>query len=161
MKLISSQHQIAISRFVLKYPPIAHIMQVSGVHRTFSLNYSGLPLAASLTPLHVGMKTALGMVTIFAVKEGSKYLATLFLPLICNVLEMLLGFRFHSSSYVKSMKKEDQDDLKTPKLCGVLEPFCRTHGAKDIDTGIRFVQYAAFGWAVVELAPRIFFLWAL
>ena len=140
---------------------VIHTMQVSGVHRTYLRYHAGLPSTASLTPSHIGMKTALGMLTVFAVKEGSKYLATLSFPLICNVVEFLLGFRFHSSSYVKSMKKEIHDDLEAPKLCGVLEPFYKVDGAMDVDTGIRFVQYAALGWAVTELAPRIFSLLAL
>ena len=130
------------------------------MHRTFPLYHSGHAFKLSLAP-DVGVKTAVGIVTIFAAKEGSKYLATIFLPYICYLLELLLGFRFQSSSYVKSMRKKGvQDDVpapvETPKLGGMLKAFYKDDELMDIDTGIRFVQYATLGWAVVELVPHLF-----
>jgi hypothetical protein len=59
-------------------------MQASGVNHKFSLYHFGPPSAASLTHTHVGMRTALGMVTIFAAKEGTTYLAT-----ICSSFDLL------------------------------------------------------------------------
>lgn len=142
-----------------KFLTLTYIVQVSGVRRTFPLYHSGLASTLSLAPAHVGVKTALGIATIFAAKEGSKFLATIFLPFICHLLELLLGFRFQSSVYVKSMRKGVQDDVKAPveapKFGGVLNPFYKDDEPMDVDTGIRLVQYATLGWAVVELVPHI------
>jgi sphingosine-1-phosphate phosphatase 1 len=137
---------------------------VSGVRRTFSLFHSAT--AISLAPAHIGSKTAIGLVTIFAAKEGSKYLATIFFSFICNVLEPLVGLRFHSSAYVKSMRKVVQEDVKSDpvdaaRFCAALNPFYQDDKSIDVDTGIRLVQYATLGWAVVELVPHIFSLLAL
>ena len=134
-------------------------MQVTGVRRTFPLYHASTASTLALAP-DVVLKTALGIVTIVVAKEVSKYLATIFLPFICYLLEPLLGFRFQSSSYVKSMRKGISDDvgdrMETRKLGGVLKPFYRDDDLMDVDTGIRFVQYATLGWAVVELVPGIF-----
>jgi sphingosine-1-phosphate phosphatase 1 len=133
---------------------------VSGVHRTFPLFHTASAL--SLAPAYVGVKTVLGIATIFAAKEGSKYLATIFLPFICYLLEFLLGFRFQSSAYVKSMRKGVQDDgKKPPKFDRVLNAFYKDDEPMDVDTGIRLVQYATLGWAVVELVPHILSFLAL
>lgn len=144
---------------ILTNPLAFNNMQVTGVRRTFPLYHAAHASTPSLAP-DVVLKTALGIVTIVVAKEGSKYLATVFLPFICDLLEPLLGFRFQSSSYVKSMRKGTQDDVPTPvetrKFGGVLKPFQRDDELMDVDTGIRFVQYATLGWAVVELVPRIF-----
>lgn len=141
-----------------KFLTILYIFQVSGVRRTFPLYHSATTL--SLAPAHIGVKTAVGIATIFAAKEGSKYLATIFLPFICSMVEPVMGIRFQSSEYVKSMRKGVQKDLKNtpveaPRFSGVLNPFYRDDEPMDVDTGIRLVQYAALGWAVVELVPHI------
>lgn len=137
----------------------SNYMQVTGVRRTFPLYHAASASTLSLAP-DVVLKTALGIVTIVVAKEGSKYLATIFLPFICYLLEPLLGFRFQSSFYVKSMRKGIHDDVpaqvETRKFGGVLKPFYRDDELMDVDTGIRFVQYATLGWAVVELVPHIF-----
>lgn len=77
-----------------------------------------------------------------------------------------MGFRFHSSAYVKSMRKAVQDDVKSnpvgaARFCAALNPFYQDDKSIDVDTGIRLVQYAMLGWAVVELVPHIFSLLAL
>lgn len=57
------------------------------------------------------------------------------------------------------MRKGVQDDVKAPveapKFGGVLNPFYKDDEPMDVDTGIRLVQYATLGWAVVELVPHI------
>lgn len=136
---------------------------VSGVRRTFSHYPSELASELPLAPAHIGLKTALGIVTIFAAKEGSKYLATIFLPFLCSLLETLFGFRFRSTSYVKSMRKGVEDGTKASveKFGGATKTFCKIDDPMDVDTGIRSVQYATMGWAVVELVPCVFSLFAL
>lgn len=127
------------------------------MRRTFPIYHSGLASTLSLAPVHVVAKTAIGLATIFVAKLGSKYLATFFLPFICNLLEIQLGFRFQSSQYVKSMRKAVQKNpTEARKLGGVLNPFYRDDEPMDVDTGIRLVQYATLAWAVVELVPQIF-----
>ncbi|XP_024403484.1 lipid phosphate phosphatase delta [Physcomitrium patens] len=172
---------------------------VAGVHRVFPHYHSALAASAvSLTVAHVFTRTALGIVTSIAVKEGSKLLATLVFPSICSALKLLLGFRFHSSYYMKS-KRTVLDDVEASKDSTELqalnsneilndieskgrcdEPqvpdrkeavaglgasmtwralkFNPEYESMDVDTGIRFVQYAALAWSVADLVPHIFSL---
>ena len=71
--------------------PLDLLIQVSGVHRTFSLTLAG-----------VGLRLIVGLLTIAIAKEVSKSLGIILLPRICN----LSGICVRSSSYVPYLRNE-------------------------------------------------------
>ncbi|CAL0326671.1 unnamed protein product [Lupinus luteus] len=117
---------------------------VAGVQQTYhQFHHGAVPhlFSENLTlPVFVG-RVMLGIPTILIVKFCSKTLAKWIIPVVANTM----GIPIKSSSYIKSDKQIKQGGYLLSK-----------HGVFDVDTGIRFVQYAGLAWSVVDLVPSLF-----
>lgn len=112
-----------------------------------------LPISSYLGRVMVGIPT------ILLVKFCSKSLAKWTLPTVSNAL----GIPIRSSMYIPKLKvdKGYASGKKTdePKnSVGYLQKLCEllSQDSFDIDTGIRFFQYAGLAWSVVDLVPSLF-----
>jgi hypothetical protein len=87
------------------------------------------------------------------VKFCSKAIAKWLLPVVCNTL----GIPIVSSCYVPSLKASEEEKYE-PKCTGYLQKLFSLLPQKvyDVDTGIRFIQYAGLAWSVVDMVPTIF-----
>jgi len=101
-------------------------------------------------------RVLVGIPTILAVKFCSKAISKCLLPVVCNTL----GIPMKSSCYVPALKECDGCKNKSDgKLSGgylhkLVSVF--PHRTYDVDTGIRYLQYAGLAWSVVDLVPSIF-----
>ncbi|CAL5194392.1 unnamed protein product [Lathyrus oleraceus] len=112
---------------------------VSGVQQTYTqFHHTGVPrLFSELTiPVFMG-RMLLGIPTILIVKFCSKTLAKWTIPVVANTL----GIPIKSTTYIPTL-----NGAKTGEKSK----------AFDVDTGIRFLQYAGLAWSVVDLVPSIF-----
>lgn len=146
-------HVATPSLLLLLLPPLlifinlnAHVLQVAGVQQTYhQFHHGSVPrlFSGGLTiPAFVG-RMVLGIPTILIVKFCSKALAKWIIPVVANTL----GIPIKSSGYIK---------LDKLKQGGYLQKLLSKHEAFDVDTGIRFVQYAGLAWSVVDLVPSLF-----
>lgn len=101
-----------------------------------------LPLPAFIARVLVGIPT------ILAVKMCGKTIAKFMLPRICNAL----GIAVTSTCYVPALKGSLGRKNKSKGVCSR----CFVQKPCDIDTGIRFLQYAGLAWSVVDLVPFLF-----
>jgi hypothetical protein len=128
-----------------------HLIQVFGIQQTyFHFHTPDVPLIfSSQLPLlaFVG-RVLVGIPTILVVKFCSKALSTWLLPVMCNTL----GIPIPALKVSNSRSKTDA------KQAGYLQKLFSLFPQKgyDVDTGIRFVQYASLAWSVVDLVPAIF-----
>jgi hypothetical protein len=99
------------------------------------------------------VRVLVGIPTILTVKFCSKVIAKWLLPVVCNTL----GIPIVSSCYVSSLKASEKAKDE-PKYTGYLQKFFSLFPQKvyDVDTGIRFIQYAGLAWSVVDMVPTIF-----
>ncbi|CAK9319378.1 unnamed protein product [Citrullus colocynthis] len=131
---------------------------VAGVQQTYH-QFHHEDVARIFTP-QLSFSTFLGRMlvglpTILMVKFCSKALAKWILPIVSNTL----GMSIRSTSYIPMLnssltgKKVDRSKQRGPlhKLF-----FFSSQDSFDIDTGIRFVQYAGLAWSVVDLVPSLF-----
>lgn len=100
----------------------------------------------------------MGISTILVVKFCSKALAKWILPIVSNAL----GIPIRSTTYIPTLGKSSNgknskksDDFKQAGYMQKLF-FFSNQEAFDVDTGIRFLQYAGLAWAVVDLVPSLF-----
>lgn len=131
---------------------------VYGIQQTyFHFHNPNVPLIFSQQlPLlaYIG-RVLVGIPTILAVKSCSKALSKWLLPVMCNTL----GIPIVSSCYVPALKVTNSNSSKSDaKQAGYLQRVFSLFPQKayDVDTGIRFVQYAGLAWSVVDLVPAIF-----
>lgn len=130
-------------------------VQVSGVQQTYhQFHHANVPrlFSSELTiPVFLG-RMLLGIPTILIVKFCSKALAKWTIPVVANTL----GIPIKSTGYIPtlngSVTGKKSDKLKQ----GYLQKLLSQHKAFDVDTGIRFVQYAGLAWSVVDLVPSLF-----
>lgn len=119
----------------------AHVFQVAGVQQTYhQFHHGSVPRLFSselTTPVFMG-RMLLGIPTILIVKFCSKTLAKWTIPVVANTL----GIPIKSTSYIPSL-----NGAVTGK---------KSDKAFDVDTGIRFLQYAGLAWSVVDLVPSLF-----
>lgn len=151
---------------VLSYM-LSHIMcnsiQVSGVQQTYQqFHHEAVPrlfISELTVPCFMG-RMLVGIPTILIVKFCSKALAKWILPVVANALSIPIK----SSTYIPTLngssngKKSDR-----LKQSGYLQKLYLFSGQDsfDVDTGIRFIQYAGLAWSVVDLVPSIFSLLSL
>ncbi|KAI4348814.1 hypothetical protein L6164_009491 [Bauhinia variegata] len=129
---------------------------VAGLQQTYhQFHHDSVPrlFSPELTiPVFVG-RMLLGIPTILVVKFCSKALAKWTLPVVSNTL----GIPIKSTAYIPtlkgSFKAKNTDKLKQG---GYLQKLFSQHEAFDVDTGIRFLQYAGLAWSVVDLVPSLF-----
>ncbi|KAK7337371.1 hypothetical protein VNO77_17939 [Canavalia gladiata] len=128
----------------------------TGVQQTYhQFHHSNVPRLFSSDmsiPVFVG-RMALGIPTILIVKFCSKALAKWTIPVVANTL----GIPIKSTSYIPAlngsvMEKKSEKN----KQGGYLQKLLSQHKAFDVDTGIRFLQYAGLAWSVVDLVPSLF-----
>ncbi|KAJ6813599.1 lipid phosphate phosphatase delta-like [Iris pallida] len=132
---------------------------VSGVQQTFQQFHSeNVPRLFSpqlSLPVFLG-RVLVGIPTILLVKYCSKAISKWLFPVVSNTL----GIPVMSSCYIPALKDLDGNKNKSDsKLSGgylhrlvALFP----HRVYDVDTGIRFLQYAGLAWSVVDLVPSLF-----
>ncbi|XP_066333166.1 lipid phosphate phosphatase delta-like [Miscanthus floridulus] len=130
---------------------------VYGIQQTyFHFHTPDAPLifSAQLPLLTFAGCVLVGIPTILVVKFCSKALSKWLLPVMCSTL----GIPIVSSCYVPALKVDDSSSSKNRQAAGYLQRlFSRfPQKAYDVDTGIRFVQYAGLAWSVVDLVPAIF-----
>uniref|UniRef100_A0A1J3G262 Lipid phosphate phosphatase delta n=1 Tax=Noccaea caerulescens TaxID=107243 RepID=A0A1J3G262_NOCCA len=135
---------------------------VTGVQQTYSQFHHEaaprifspeLPVSAYLGRVMVGIPT------ILLVKFCSKSLAKWILPTVSNAL----GIPIRSSTYIPKLKLDNgyANGKKTDEIknsVGYLQKLCEflKQESFDVDTGIRFLQYAGLAWSVVDLVPSLF-----
>ncbi|KAL6141566.1 hypothetical protein ACLB2K_059854 [Fragaria x ananassa] len=136
---------------------------VSGVQQTYQqFHHEAVPrlfISELTVPCFMG-RMLVGIPTILIVKFCSKALAKWILPVVANALSIPIK----SSTYIPTLngssngKKSDR-----LKQSGYLQKLYLFSGQDsfDVDTGIRFIQYAGLAWSVVDLVPSIFSLLSL
>ena len=132
-----------------------HLLQVAGIQQTYhQFHHGSVPrlFSSELTiPAFVG-KTLLGISTILIVKFCSKASAKCTLPVVSNTL----GIPIRSTSYVPTLNSSNTSKFSDKlKQGGYLQKLLSMHEAFDVDTGIRFLQYAGLAWSVVDLGPSL------
>ncbi|XP_010524833.1 PREDICTED: lipid phosphate phosphatase delta [Tarenaya hassleriana] len=133
---------------------------VTGVQQTYSqFHHEAVPRVFSKElpfPAFIG-RTLVGIPTILIVKFCSKSLAKWVLPNVSNAL----GIPIRSSTYIPKLNKGTADGKKSDeaKNSGYLQKLCEflNQDSFDVDTGIRFLQYAGLAWSVADLVPSLFF----
>ncbi|XP_062166797.1 lipid phosphate phosphatase delta [Alnus glutinosa] len=103
-------------------------------------------------PAFVG-RMLVGIPTILLVKFCSKALAKWILPVVSNTL----GIPIKSTSYIPNLNGNGKKSDKI-KQSGYSQKlfFFSQQDSFDVDTGIRFIQYAGLAWSVVDLVPSLF-----
>lgn len=102
-------------------------------------------------PAYVG-RVLLGIPTILIVKFCSKALAKWTLPVVANTL----GIPIKSTSYIPTLNGSTAGKTSDKLKGGGYLQKLFSHKAFDVDTGIRFLQYAGLAWSVVDLVPSLF-----
>ncbi|PUZ36503.1 hypothetical protein GQ55_9G043300 [Panicum hallii var. hallii] len=131
---------------------------VYGIQQTyFHFHTPDAPLIFSpqLPLLAFAGRVLVGIPTILVVKFCSKALSKWLLPVMCSTL----GIPIVSSCYVPALKVDNSKSKPDVKQgVGYLQRVFSLFPQKafDVDTGIRFVQYASLAWSVVDLVPAIF-----
>jgi len=131
---------------------------VYGIQQTyFHFHTPDAPLVFSpqLPLLAFAGRVLVGIPTILVMKFCSKALSKWLLPVMCSTL----GIPIVSSCYVPALKVDNSKSKPDVKQgVGYLQRVFSLFPQKayDVDTGIRFVQYASLAWSVVDLVPAIF-----
>ncbi|XP_038883314.1 lipid phosphate phosphatase delta [Benincasa hispida] len=129
---------------------------VAGVQQTYH-QFHHEAVACIFTPqlpfaTFIG-RMLVGLPTILMVKFCSKALAKWILPIVSNTL----GLSIRSTSYIPMLNSSSTGKVDGSKQRGPLHKlFFSSQDSFDIDTGIRFVQYAGLAWSVVDLVPSLF-----
>ncbi|KAK7378911.1 hypothetical protein VNO80_04360 [Phaseolus coccineus] len=128
---------------------------VAGVQQTYhQFHHGNVPrlFSSELSmPVFAG-RMVVGIPTILTVKFCSKAIAKWTIPMVANTL----GIPIKSTSYIPTLNGS-ATVKKTDKLKqGYLQKLLSRHKAFDVDTGIRFLQYAGLAWSVVDLVPSLF-----
>lgn len=132
---------------------------VSGIQQTYhQFHHEDVPriftpeLAAST---FIG-RILVGIPTILLVKYCSKALAKWILPVALNTM----GIPLRSTTYLPALNGSatGKKTEKTKQQPGYFQKifFSSRKDSFDIDTGIRFIQYAGLAWSVVDLVPSLF-----
>lgn len=131
---------------------------VSGVQQTFHQFHhdevARVFSPQSTFPMFIG-RVFVGIPVILGVKFCSKTLSKWVLPVICNTL----GVPIRSSCYIPALKAHHGDRSSQCKPSkGYLQKLLllAIQDSYDVDTGIRFLQYAGLAWSIVDLVPSIF-----
>ncbi|KAG4928543.1 hypothetical protein JHK85_055029 [Glycine max] len=128
---------------------------VSGVQQTYhQFHHANVPrlFSSELTiPVFLG-RMLLGIPTILIVKFCSKTLAKWTIPVVANTL----GIPIKSTGYIPTLNGSVTGKMSDKLKQGYLQKLLSQHKAFDVDTGIRFVQYAGLAWSVVDLVPSLF-----
>ncbi|GAB4843744.1 hypothetical protein Ancab_013709 [Ancistrocladus abbreviatus] len=131
---------------------------VTGIQQTYhQFHHEGVPriFNPELTiQMFIG-RVLVGIPTILLVKFCSKALAKWVLPVVLYAM----GVPIRSSDYLPALNGSVNDKKSdNPKQSGYIQKifFFSRQDSFDVDTGIRFVQYAGLAWSVVDLVPSLF-----
>ncbi|KAG8483763.1 hypothetical protein CXB51_023423 [Gossypium anomalum] len=131
---------------------------VTGIQQTYhQFHHEAVPriFTSQLTiPTFLG-RMLVGIPTILIVKFCSKALAKWILPVVSNTL----GIPIKSTSYIPMLNgsatdKKSSEIKQSSYIHKML--FFSQQDLFDVDTGIRFLQYAGLAWSVVDLVPSLF-----
>ena len=130
-------------------------VQVSGIQQTYH-QFHHEAVARIFTPQltisnFVG-RMLVGIPTILLVKFCSKALAKWILPGVSNTL----GIPIKSTNYVPTLNGNGKKSDESKQSGYIQRLFFSQQGSFDVDTGIRFIQYASLAWSVVDLVPSLF-----
>uniref|UniRef100_A0A2P2L640 Lipid phosphate phosphatase delta n=1 Tax=Rhizophora mucronata TaxID=61149 RepID=A0A2P2L640_RHIMU len=128
---------------------------VAGIQQTYrQFHHESVPRIPHLTvPTFVG-RMLVGIPTILLVKFCSKALAKRVLP----VVSKSLGIPIKSAHYIPMLRASATDKKSDEiKQSGYIQRlfFFSEQDSFDVDTGIRFLQYAGLAWSVVDLVPSL------
>ncbi|WRX23599.1 Phosphatidic acid phosphatase type 2/haloperoxidase - like 7 [Theobroma cacao] len=131
---------------------------VAGIQQTYhQFHHEAVPqiFTSQLTiPAFLG-RMLVGIPTILIVKFCSKALAKWILPVVSNTL----GIPIKSTSYIPMLNgsaiEKKSSEIKQSSYVQKMLFFSR-QDLFDVDTGIRFLQYAGLAWSVVDLVPSLF-----
>ncbi|KAL9373840.1 hypothetical protein Peur_033460 [Populus x canadensis] len=131
---------------------------VAGVQQTYhQFHHEAVPhiFTPQLTiPAFFG-RVLVGLPTILVVKYCSKALAKWILPVVSNTL----GIPIKSTSYIPKLNGSvtgKKSEKNKPTGYAMKLFFFSSQDTFDVDTGIRFLQYAGLAWSVVDLVPSLF-----
>ncbi|QCD98161.1 sphingosine-1-phosphate phosphatase 1 [Vigna unguiculata] len=128
---------------------------VAGVQQTYhQFHHGDVPrlFSSEMSVAVFAGRMLVGIPTILTVKFCSKALAKWIIPMVANTL----GIPIKSTSYIPTLNGSAALK-KTDKLRqGYFQKLLSRHKAFDVDTGIRFLQYAGLAWSVVDLVPSLF-----
>lgn len=131
---------------------------VAGIQQTYNqFHHEAVPrIFTSELMIHTFLgRMLVGIPTILVVKFCSKALAKWILPVVSNTL----GIPIKSTSYCPmlngSSTGKKSDEIKQSSYLQKLF-FLSKQDTFDVDTGIRFLQYAGLAWSVVDLVPSLF-----
>ncbi|XP_057984018.1 lipid phosphate phosphatase delta [Malania oleifera] len=130
---------------------------VTGVQQTYH-QFHHEKVARIFTPkLTVSVffgRMLVGIPAILVVKFCSKALAKWILPTVSHTL----GIPIRSTAYIPTLNVSiNGQKTNGNKQLGNLQKLSFSHqDSFDVDTGIRFVQYAGLAWSVVDLVPSLF-----
>ncbi|KAF5191363.1 Lipid phosphate phosphatase delta, partial [Thalictrum thalictroides] len=131
---------------------------VTGIQQTYhQFHHEGVPRIFSPTlTLQVFMgRVLVGIPTILLVKFCSKALAKWILPVLSNTLSIPIKSSFYIPTLNDSLEdKKSNGNKQSGYIQKVL--FFSSQDSFDVDTGIRFFQYAGLAWSVVDLVPSLF-----
>lgn len=135
-----------------------NVIQVAGVQQTYyQFHHEAVPriFTPQLSISAFVGRILVGIPTILLVKFCSKALAKWILPVISNTL----GIPIKSTSYISvlngTVNGKKSDEIKQSSYAQKLF-FFSGQDVFDVDTGIRFLQYAGLAWSVVDLVPSVF-----
>lgn len=135
---------------------------VCGVHQTFhQFHHNDVPhlLTPRLTLTAYAARVLIGIPGILLAKFCSKALAKWVLPMVCSALCVPVKSTCYVSA-LKEVKDGGNDGKPDARQSGgyvhKLVAFLPLEAPYDVDTGIRFFQYAGLAWSVVDLVPSIF-----
>jgi len=128
---------------------------VSGIQQTYH-QFHHEAVARIFTPQltisnFVG-RMLVGIPTILLVKFCSKALAKWILPGVSNTL----GIPIKSTNYIPTLNGNGKKSDESKQSGYIQRLFFSQRGSFDVDTGIRFIQYASLAWSVVDLVPSLF-----
>lgn len=128
---------------------------VSGIQQTYH-QFHHEAVARIFTPQltisnFVG-RMLVGIPTILLVKFCSKALAKWILPGVSNTL----GVPIKSTNYIPTLNGNGKKSDESKQSGYIQRLFFSQQGSFDVDTGIRFIQYAGLAWSVVDLVPSLF-----
>ncbi|KAJ8899986.1 hypothetical protein K2173_024097 [Erythroxylum novogranatense] len=127
---------------------------VAGIQQTFhQFHHEAVPrvFTPQITVLTFLGRVLVGIPTILTVKFCSKALARRILP----VVSKSLGIPIKSTCYIPMLNGSVTVKNQQPGYIKKLF-FFTLQDSFDVDTGIRFLQYAGLAWSVVDLVPSLF-----
>ncbi|KAF7147396.1 hypothetical protein RHSIM_Rhsim03G0002900 [Rhododendron simsii] len=142
---------------------LSHVIGVQQTYHLFHHENVARIFTPQLTLRAFAGRMLVGIPTILLVKFCTKALAKWNQPIVANSL----GIPIKSTSYIPALileipitasnSSETLDDVKQSGYLQKLFVFS-PQASFDVDTGIRFLQYAALAWSVVDLVPFLFSL---